>query len=225
MIWPLVSDCSWLDVRLFSWSVPRARSAVVESRFDVAGLDGAQLVAVERHDLVGLHHPTWLLVSATTPAVERPSSWSELMAATWAVVRRPPHPVDRALTWSELRPARAPVVMARRSAVSSLTQLGGRQGARLVGVQRRELGGAQGVQVAGRQVVHLLGRQGLDPPVVSLLIWSVVSVFRLAVVSALTCGALVSDAIWLLVSDCSWLDVRALTWSVSRHAGRSCSAT
>ena len=79
----------------------------------------------------------------------------------------------------------APVVIERRSAVSSLLGRSGRQGAHLVEFSAANMGGAQGLRLP---VVRLLicWSSAPDLAVVSLLIWSVVSAFRLAVVRALT---------------------------------------
>ena len=112
-------------------------------------------------------------------------SWSDLSTPTWAVVRghdagggqaveligvdggdlrggpRADFTGGQRLMWSELRPARAPVVMERRSAVSSLLTWAVVRAAAWSDVSA-ELGGAEGAEVGRGEVVDLLGRQRLD---------------------------------------------------------------
>ena len=140
----------------FSWSVS-GRAGRWWTGPEVAGLDGTELVRVQRHDLVGLqrgdlrasgHH------AGGGQAVELVGADGLPLARSSAA---PTSSVERALTWSELRPARAPVVMdaGRLFPACWPDRWSGRH---LVGVQRRELGGAQAFRL----------------PVVRLLIWSVV---------------------------------------------------
>ena len=153
---------------------------------------------------------------ATTPAVERPSSWSELIAATCGESQGTDFIGGQGLMWSEFRPARAPVVMERRSAVSSLLTWAVVNAAAWVGVQRRELGGTEGIEAAGGQVVDLPGRQRLTWAVVRRAIWSVVRALRVGRVRPLACGTLVSEAILAAGQRLEPVDLRLLSWSLSR---------
>ena len=95
-------------------------------------------------------------VRATTPAVVRPSSWSELMAWTCAVVRAPTSSVEQRLDGRGVEASQGAGGDGAQVGGFEFADLGGRQGGGLVRRQRRELGRTQRVEAGRGEVVDLL---------------------------------------------------------------------